>query len=312
MSPQTAAIQIQGVRLTSPDRVLFPEQGTTKRELAEYYREVADHILPHLEGRPLTLLRCPRGPGEQCFVQRRASESVPDFVRRGEVPELDEDGTATYLEVDDLRGLLSLVQLGVLELHTWGARRDRLERPDRMVLDLDPDPSLPFSAVNQAALRLRDRLGELELESFVKTTGGKGLHVVVPLVRRHSWDEVREFARGIAEELERAAPERYLAHSAKADRAGKIFVDYLRNSWSASAVAAYSTRARPGAPVSVPLAWEELTDELDPGALNLSTVPARLKGRRADPWKEYGRTRQWIRKEARQAVHSLAGRGAHR
>ncbi len=182
-------IRIAGVRLTSPDRVLFAGQGITKRDLALYYEATAEWILPQLAGRPLTLLRCPAGEQTECFVQRRASENFPEAVRRVEVAQ--EDGTVTYVMVDSLPGLLSLVQLGVLELHTWSARRDRLDRPDRMILDLDPDPELPWTRVVEAAREVRDRLTELGLESFVKTTGGKGLHVVVPLERRHSWDEVR-------------------------------------------------------------------------------------------------------------------------
>lgn len=299
MGAKKSEIEIHGVRLTSPEKVLFAGQGVTKRELAEYSAAVADAILPHLAGRPLTLLRCPSGAERECFVQRRASDSIPDAVHRVEIP--DEEGGATHLEVDSLRGLLSLVQLGVLELHTWGARRDRLDRPDRLVLDLDPAPDLPFSAVVDAALQLRERLASLGLESFVKTTGGKGLHVVAPLVRRHSWDDVREFSHALAVGLERREPRRFLASASKADREGRIYVDYLRNGWAATAVAAYSTRARPGAPVSVPLAWSELAGDLRPQALNVRTVPERLASR-GDPWAGYGALRQSIRRDAREAV----------
>ena len=305
MSSRKTEIRIEGVRFTSPERVLFAEQGVTKRELAEYYVAVADHILPHLAGRPLTLLRCPRGRGEKCFVQRRASEGIPDSVRRVEIP--DEEGASTHLEVRSLPGLLALVQLGVLELHTWGSRRDRLDRPDRMILDLDPAPGLGFGAVVETALRLRERLSELELESFVKTSGGKGLHVVVPLVRRHSWDEVHAFSRALAEEMERRAPERYVSSAAKAEREGRIFVDYLRNSWAATAVAAFSSRARAGAPVSMPLAWSELDDRLRPADWNVRTVPERLAAGRADPWRGYGGLRQSLRRDAREALGIGAG-----
>lgn len=300
MSTKKAAVRLEGVRLTSPDRVLFEEQGVTKRELAEYFRAVADHILPHLAGRPLTMIRCPRGRGEKCFVQRRASDSFPDVLRRVDVPE--EEGFATYLIADSLPALVALVQLGVLELHTWSARRDRLDRPDRMILDLDPAPELPFSRVVEAAHEIRERLDQLGLDSFAKTTGGKGVHLVVPLVRRHSWDEVRAFARALAEEMERRAPERFLASSAKAEREGKIFVDYLRNAWSASAVAPYSSRARPGAPVSVPLDWQELTPDLSPTEFNVRTVPDRLARMRHAPWRDFDRSRQWLKREAREAV----------
>jgi bifunctional non-homologous end joining protein LigD len=300
MSPNKPEIEIEGVRLTSPDRVLYDEQGITKRGLAEYYRDMAERILPHLEGRPLTLIRCPRGQGEACFVQRRASESFPASIRRVEVPDGKE--TATYVVVDSLPGLLELVQLGTLELHTWSARRDRLDRPDRLVLDLDPDPALSFREVAAAARAIRHRLGELGLESFVKTSGGKGVHVVAPLVRRAGWEEVRDFARALAEEMERREPERYIAEASRAERAGKIFIDYLRNAWSASVVAAYSTRAKPGAPVSTPLSWDELDQGVEPGAFTAETLAQRMQRLERDPWEGYGRIRQWITRAAREAV----------
>ncbi len=292
-------IRIAGVRLTSPDRVLFAGQGITKRDLARYYESIAYWILPHLSGRPLTLLRCPAGQQTECFVQRRASENFPAAVRRVEVEQ--EDGTATYVMVDSLSGLLSLVQLGVLELHTWSARRDRLDRPDRMILDLDPDPELPWTRVVEAAIEVRDRLAELGLESFVKTTGGKGLHVVVPLERRHSWEEVRTFSHALAEEFVRRAPEHYVAQAAKVERSGRVYVDYLRNAWGASAVAAYSTRARPAAPVSTPLRWDEL-GHLRPDALTLRQLPGRLASLAEDPWARYAGVRQRITRAMRAAV----------
>lgn len=300
MTQTKPAIQIDGVRLTSPEKVLYREQGLTKRDLAEYYHAVGDRLLAHLEGRPLTLVRCPRGQGAQCFIQRRASDSFPASIRRVRVPM--DNGESLHLVVESLEGVLELVQLGALELHTWSARRDRLDRPDRLILDLDPGPGVGFASVVGAALHIRDRLNALGLRSFVKTTGGRGLHVVAPLVRRAGWADVRGFSRALAEELEREAPERFVATSSKAERAGKIFVDYLRNGWAASAVAAFSTRARPGAPVSVPLSWEELSARLDPGSLNVDSVPARLARQRRDPWAGYDGARQWITRDAQAAV----------
>lgn len=300
MTAKQSSIEIAGVRLTSPERVLYQAQGTTKGELAEYYRSVAPRLLPHLVGRPLTLVRCPRGNAKDCFVQRRASDSFPASLRRVEVAM--EAGDATYLVAEDLDGVLELVQLGTLELHTWSARRDRLDRPDRLILDLDPGEGVGFAEVAAAAHAVRRRLEELGLRSFAKTTGGRGVHVVAPLVRRSGWDVVREFARALAEQLERAEPERFLAHSSKADRQGKIFIDYLRNGWSATTVAAYSTRARPGATVSVPLRWEEVDGSLDPSSLNIDTVPARLARLRRDPWDGYDNARQWVTRDAEAAV----------
>jgi bifunctional non-homologous end joining protein LigD len=300
MTSTKSSIEIAGVRLTSPERVLYQTQGTTKRELAEYYRSVAARLLPHLVGRPLTLVRCPRGNAQDCFVQRRASDSFPASLRRVDVRM--EDGEATYLVAEDLDGVLELVQLGTLELHTWSARRDRLDRPDRLVFDLDPGEEVGFGEIASAANAVRRRLEELGLRSFAKTTGGRGIHVVAPLVRRSGWDVVREFARAVAEELERAEPDRFLAHASKADRRGRIFIDYLRNAWAATTVAAYSTRARPGATVSVPLRWEEVEGSLDPATLNIDTVPARLARLRRDPWEGYDDARQWVTRDAEAAV----------
>jgi bifunctional non-homologous end joining protein LigD len=300
MARQAEETRVAGTRLTNPDRVLYPEQGITKRELAEYYAAVAEWILPHLAGRPLTLVRCPAGQQKHCFVQRRADESFPDAVRRVEVPE--DGGTATYMMVESLPGLVALVQLGVLELHTWGSRRDRLERPDRLIFDLDPGPDAAWQQGVEAALAVRNRLAALGLRSFVKTTGGKGLHVVLPLLRRHSWEEARTFSHALAERMAQEEPERYLARSAKSERTDRVYLDYLRNAWSASAVAAYSTRAREGAPVSVPLRWEELSADLRPDAFTVRSVPERLRALRADPWEEYGKIRQSLTRKARAAL----------
>ncbi|HET8656087.1 MAG TPA: non-homologous end-joining DNA ligase [Longimicrobiaceae bacterium] len=300
MQKATNATEIAGVRITSPGRVLYAEQGITKRELAEYYAAASGWILPQLEGRLLTLIRCPRGRAKQCFVQRRAGAGTPGSVRRVEVEEQGE--RVPFLTVDSLEGLLALVQLGTLELHTWSARIDRLDRPDRMIFDLDPAPELAFASVVRGAIEIRERLSALGLASFVKTTGGKGLHVVVPLARRSGWEEVREFARALAEEMERAEPGLYVAEASKAQRAGKVYVDYLRNAYAASAVAAYSTRARPGAAVSTPLAWEELTAALDPRDFTVRTVPDRLERLPRDPWADYPDVRQALTKAVRAGV----------
>lgn len=301
-----AEIEIEGVRFTNPDRVLYPGQGITKRGLAEYYRAVAPWMLPLIEDRPLTLLRCPRGQEQQCFIQRRAEDSIPDNVLRVEVTLRDENTeTVIHLAIDSLAGILALVQMGVLELHIWMARRDRLDRPDRMVMDLDPDESLPFDAVVEGALRVRELLEKVGLIPFVMTTGGKGLHVVVPLRRTASWDAVREAARGIAEGLEREAPERYLAQASRAARKGRLFVDYLRNGYGATSVAPYSTRARPGAPVATPLTWAELQRGIAPREFDVTTVPARMRTLQQDPWADF---RASARSLSRRAVAALAGR----
>ena len=265
--------------------MLYPEQGLTKIGLAQYYEQVADWILPHLEDRPLTLVRCPEGRGADCFYQKHAKETVPDVIGRVEIPE--DQKTAVYMTADSLAAVIGLVQMGVLELHTWGATRDRLDRPDRLIIDLDPDPALPWKSVVEAAQLVRSLLNELGLECFLKTTGGKGLHVVMPLQRVHTWDEVKSFAKALAEHLVRLIPDRFIANMSKRKRKGKIYLDFLRNGKGATAIAAYSTRAKPGAPVSVPLTWDELAVELRSDHFTVANVPDRLKRLRQDPWKDY-------------------------
>ena len=193
---------------------------------------------------------------------------------------------ATYIAINSVRGLISLVQMGTLEFHPWGSRTDRLEQPDRLIFDLDPDPSVSWKQVAHAAQALRMKLEDLGLAAFAKTTGGKGLHIVVPLVRRKGWDEIKEFCREFAETFVREAPELYTANMSKAKRRGKIFIDYLRNARGATAVAAYSTRARPGAPVSTPIDWDELA-VLRSDQYTLGNLGRRLVERGRDPWEQY-------------------------
>jgi bifunctional non-homologous end joining protein LigD len=293
-------VDIAGIHLTHPTRVLYPQQGLTKRDLASYYESIADRILPHIVNRPVMLLRCPEGYEKECFHQKHTNRMVPEAVRSIEIKE--ETGKASpYLMVDDLPGLIALVQMGALELHVWGSHAGRLEYPDRMVVDLDPDESLPWSRVVEAAELVRDRLTEVGLQSWVKTTGGKGLHVVVPLTGKQTWDEVKGFSQALAERLVKENPDRYTSKMSKAGRTGKVFLDYLRNSRGATAVAAYSTRARAGATVSTPVAWDELPG-LTPSQLTVKTVLSRLKTLKHDPWEEFWNARQSITQSARRAV----------
>src|SRR5690606_22467876 len=197
----------------NPERVLYPDQGVTKRQLAEFYSEISDWILPYVVGRPLTLVRCPQGRGKKCFYQKHWTESLLEAVDKVQIRE--KEGKEPYVVIHDLQGLVSLVQGSVLELHPGGARIDRLERPDLIVFDLDPGEGLAWESVKQAAVEVREVLVEADLESFVRTTGGKGLHVVVPITRRNSWDEVGDFARTIAENLARRSPKQYTANIRK-------------------------------------------------------------------------------------------------
>ncbi|MBI4410737.1 MAG: DNA ligase D [Gemmatimonadetes bacterium] len=299
-SRRAGPVQVAGVRLTNPDRVLYPAEAISKLELARYYETVAEWILPHVKDRPLTLVRCPEGHEKECFFQKHAPELIGPGLEKVEVAE--EKGAATYLAITSLPGLIWLVQMGVLELHVSNARQDRPERPDQIVFDLDPGPGVEWRAVLEAARRMRDRLEELGLTSFVKTTGGKGLHVVVPLARRHDWDEVRTFARAVAEDIARTAPDRFTVQMAKAERDGKIFLDYLRNARGQTAVVAYSTRARAGAPVATPLAWDELEPGIRSDSFNIRNLPERLSGLEQDPWAGFAETVQWIGAAARRAL----------
>ena len=280
-------LQIEGIRLTNPDKVLYPEQGITKRALADYYLEVADVMCPLIKDRPITLVRCPTGREKKCFFQRHPGSGVPSAFGQVEVPGFEEP----YLYIANRAGLVAAVQMGVLEMHPWGSRREHPLLADRVVFDFDPGEGTPFTAVVEAALELRQRLEAMSLAAFVKTTGGKGLHVVVPITPGPDWPTVKRFAKDTAGQMAADSPDRYLTRISKAERQNRILIDYLRNDLTSTAVAPYSTRSRPGAPVSTPLVWEEVTPALDPSAFSLATVPARVKDR-GDPWARIDEVRQ--------------------
>ena len=284
----TAERHVAGVRISNPHKILYPGQGITKGELADYYVAVADHMLPHIARRPITMVRCPMGQETKCFYQRHAGSGVPEQLREVTIPGFDEP----YLYVEDVAGLVAMVQMGVLEIHPWGVTADRPDRADRIVFDLDPAEGLGFEAVITAAKEVRRRLKAIGLESFVKTTGGKGLHVVAPIEPTVGWGEVKSFAKGLSAEMAADAPDLYLTKVSKAERTGRIFIDYLRNDPTSTAVAPYSTRSRAGAPVAMPLRWDEVKPGLDPCDYTVSTVPALLAKRRSDPWAEMLTIRQ--------------------
>lgn len=268
---------VAGVPLTHPDRLYWPADGITKRDLAHYLEAVSPRLLPWIAGRPLSLLRAPEGIEAETFFQRHAgrgtSARITQVKPRGE--------TAPLLQVDGVEGLVALAQFGALEIHPWPARSAAIARPDRMILDLDPAEGLPFDRVVEAALALRERVSALGLVPFCKTTGGKGLHVVVP-VSGTSWKGLHDASEALCKALEADEPARFTTASAKDARTGRIFLDYQRNARGASSVAAWSPRARAGASVSMPLDWAEVTPGLDPGAFTLRTAPARLAA--PDPW----------------------------
>jgi bifunctional non-homologous end joining protein LigD len=284
--------EVAGVRLSHPDRVYWPDLGVTKSELAQYYETVAERLLPGLVERPLSLVRCPEGIGGARFYQKHAGSGVPERVPRVVVAR----GESPYAMVTDLPSVVSLVQIGVLELHVWGARADRLDRPDLLVFDLDPAPDVPWRNLADTARVLRALLEDLELVPFLRGTGGKGLHVVVPLRRGASWEDVKRFAHSLALRMEREAPQRFTTQAAKSRRKGRIFLDYLRNAREATAIASYSTRAQPGAPVAMPLFWEEIEGGKGPPRFNLREAPARLA--REDPWRRFEASRRPLGRDA--------------
>ncbi len=280
-------------KLTSLDRVLYPEQGTTKGELIAYLAVVADWMLPHVANRPLTLVRCPEGRGKPCFFQKHLLRGSPTPIER--LPVTEENGDVEdYMVIRDMAGLVATAQLGTLELHTWGARADKPARPDLMVFDLDPDVGLAWEQVALGAFQIRRALDELGFESFVKTTGGKGLHVCAPIERRVSWDDFKAFTKAVVEQMQAAHPALYTTRISKAARRGKIFLDYLRNGRGATFITPYSPRARPGAPVAVPISWEELARGVDPAAFTIASVPPRLAQLAEDPWARLDHVKQCI------------------
>ncbi len=285
-----ASVAVEGIRLTHPDRMLWRDAGVTKQGLAEFYAATADRLLPHIVDRPLTLVRCPAGTGEKCFFQKHGWAGLNPQVRRTVLRHGDKD--EEVLHVDGLAGVVALVQAGVLELHPWGSALTDVERPDRIVFDFDPAEGLPWRAVTDAAREVRSRLCDLGLEAFLKTTGGKGLHVVVPLTPEADWERAKAFSRSIAEAMEADSPDRYLTKASKSERTGRVFIDYLRNARGAHAVAPYSTRARPGAPVSTPLAWEELTETRETNQFTVASLGARLGTLKADPWADFFTVKQ--------------------
>jgi bifunctional non-homologous end joining protein LigD len=288
-------VEVAGVSLSHPDRVLWPEDGITKLDLARHYQRVAERVVREVAGRPLTLVRCPRSIHE-CAYMRHLRVWGPASLRRVSIPEKQKLGE--YLVADDLAGVTALVQMDIVEIHTWNSNVRDVEHPDRVVIDLDPDESVAWSAVAETARRVRERLAALELDSFVKSTGGKGLHVVVPLVPSADWDACLAFARALCASFQREDPRRYTIQMAKSRRKGRIFLDYLRNNRGNSSVAAWSTRARPGAPVSVPLGWDEIDTRPE---FRLGELPRR----RRDPWAGYARSRGRLTASMTRALDAL-------
>jgi bifunctional non-homologous end joining protein LigD len=247
---------LHGVTITHPGRIVFEEGQITKGDVARYYAAVAPFLLPEIQSRPISLLRCPSGLKANCFYQRNIGFGIGAHV----YPFLwkYKGKSYKYIYVKDIQGIMEMIQMGVIEIHPWGATIDTIHTPDRMIFDLDPDPSVPFSKVKEAALDIRTRLTQVGLDSLLKCTGGKGLHVIVPLTPTSHWEDVKGWASAFAHTMVEEAPETYVATMTKAKRKGKILIDFFRNDYTATGIAGYSLRARPGAPVAVPLEWREL------------------------------------------------------
>jgi bifunctional non-homologous end joining protein LigD len=279
------------VKFTNPDRIYWSDVAITKQQLADYYNSVWDLMAPHVVNRPLALLRCPEGVDGECFFQKHAAAGlVSDHIRRHKDSQGEE-----LIYIEDREGLLTLVQAGVLEIHVWGSTIDDVEHANRIVFDLDPGDGVKWPDVNKAARELRERLAELKLRSFVKTTGGKGLHVVVP-TNGTPWDEAKDFSHAMVLAMKADSPERYVAKMTKSIRDGRIFLDYLRNGRGATAVVAYSTRARPGAAVSTPVDWDELSPKLTPDKFTMLNIGRRLGALKNDPWADIGKVKQSLPK----------------
>ena len=294
-SAKSAKPIVAGVPISSPDKVYFPEAGITKLEVAEYFDRIAPRIVPHVANRPLSLVRCPDGWKGQCFYQKHADKSVNPAVDRIEVPE--GDGTATYMGARNAKALVALLQWGVLELHPWGARTPRLDRPDRLIFDFDPDDAVDWKELVTGVGLLRTLLDELGLEGFLKTTGGKGLHVVLPIRTTLDWTQAKGFTKAVADFMVSTFSDRFTATISKAKRTGKTLIDYLRNAEGATAIAPYAVRARANAPVSMPIAWEELAgDDVRFDHFNLRNAEERLARQKRDPWRDFFTTKQTITK----------------
>jgi len=283
------------VAVTNPDKLYFPEAGITKLEVAQYVDRIAPWILPHVARRPLSLVRCPDGWKQQCFYQKNADKSVNAAVDRIDV--FEGSSAATYMGAHDATGLVALVQWGVLEMHPWGSRKPRLDRPDQLIFDFDPDEGLDWKELVTGVRLLRTLLEELDLQSFIKTTGGKGLHVVLPIRTTLDWAQAKDWTHAVADFMVSTFPDRFTATISKAKRTGKVLIDYLRNSEGATAIAPYAVRARANAPVAMPIAWDEIEgDDVRFDRFNLRNVEERLSKQKRDPWGDFLTTKQTITK----------------
>ncbi|HHV12965.1 MAG TPA: DNA ligase D [Clostridiales bacterium] len=284
------SIIIGGIKITNPDKVMFDEPAITKADVVRYYETVSERMLPYVSNRVISIVRCPKGISQTCFYKKHPGPDNKGIVT---IPITNSDGeTEEYFYIEDVSGLISEVQMGTLEFHTWGSRVEQLEKPDIMVFDLDPDEGMELSRVRQGVLDIKGILAELSLDSYLKTSGGKGYHIVVPLKPVAEWDTFHDFAKRVAEVMEQKWPDRYTSNVRKAKRKGRIFIDWIRNGRGATSIAPYSIRARSGAKVSMPITWEEL-DTVAPDGINMAEAIIRISGN--DPWKDFFQNGQMLK-----------------
>jgi bifunctional non-homologous end joining protein LigD len=295
-SPKAAAGKTD-LPITHPEKVLDAESGMTKRDLANYLIEVSERMLPHVADRPLSVVRCPEGTGKQCFFQKHIGMGVPKGISNVPVPNKKNGSVEQYLTFNSVEGLIGMAQMGVLEIHPWGSKNESLEKPDRIIFDMDPDEAIDWKVLADTAKEFRSRLENLGLQSFVKTTGGKGLHVVAPLKPEYEWPDMKEFCHNVVLGMERKNPGLYVTKMTKALRKNRIYLDYLRNDRGSTAIAPYSTRARSGAPVALPLEWKELNAKTRP-AFRVMDFDKWKKRLASDPWEEMLKVKQRLTAKA--------------
>jgi bifunctional non-homologous end joining protein LigD len=296
------AAELLGIKLSSPDRVVYPDDGVTKAKLVAYYAAVSERMLQYVAERPLSLVRAPGGIKGETFFQKHDKGSFPDAVKKIPIEEKAEDGTKDHMYVTSAAGLAALVQMNTLEFHIWGATIRNVEKAERVIFDIDPDEGLDFAAVRSAAFYIRDALGEWGLESFPMVTGGKGIHVIAPLRAVTEWPLIKDFCHAFADRLEATQPEQFTSNIRKVKRKGRMFVDYLRNERGSTAIGPFSTRARKGCPVAVPISWGEVETLERANLFTLETAAARAQEK--DPWPDYFKLSQSITKAM---VSSVAG-----
>lgn len=286
-------ILVGGVKISHPEKVLFPDADFSKLELVEYYQKVSSYMIPYIIDRPVSLVRTPDGIEEQQFYQKHPGESFPKYIDRVKIKNSEGDA-GIYISLDEVKDLIYLSNLSVIEYHSWGSRAKSLEKPDTIVFDLDPTPTAKWKFTIDTAKIIRDKLSEIGLRSFVKTSGKKGLHVMVPLSGKNSWEEVRGFAETFAKNLAAANPKTMTTEFYKKNRGDRVFIDWLRNLRGATSIAPYSVRVYKDAPVAVPVDWSEVTEALKPNQYNIKNLFRRLSALDKDPWSEYLKTNQYL------------------